>query len=269
MRLLPNPNRLQVLANARLYSGVLNTPMVVPDFDALVLQANGWLSLDPLVAEQSWTLADALGNITGFVGSGGNVSTFAGPSYTWSTKPSAPSMQGYVIYISDIGPAGSEWISDGTNWRPVAPFKLAGSPLAVAYSITNPATQTVVTQTIRGGVVHPNGSLTVNTVWSVTTWTSGYLGVTVRLAGTQYHNYTPVPASAPSSYGDGTVLRNRNASNSQVWLPAGFSFGVGGGAGALVTSAVDLSSDQSLTLVVVNQTGLVAGNLEAWEIWVS
>ena len=40
--LLPNPNYLAIRANGRLYSGIVDQPLVVPDFDANILEANGW-----------------------------------------------------------------------------------------------------------------------------------------------------------------------------------------------------------------------------------
>ena len=51
MRLLPNPNKLTVIANGRTYSGTVDTAMVVSvDADAAILTANGWAQVDPAAA---------------------------------------------------------------------------------------------------------------------------------------------------------------------------------------------------------------------------
>jgi hypothetical protein len=42
MKLVPNPLNLSVVANGRTYNGTLNVALNVPDFDAPILQANGW-----------------------------------------------------------------------------------------------------------------------------------------------------------------------------------------------------------------------------------
>lgn len=58
---------------------------------------------------------------TSLVSGDGTVISFTGPAYTWAGKPSAADNAGNSIRITDVGPvgAGSVWISDGTNWRPI------------------------------------------------------------------------------------------------------------------------------------------------------
>ena len=51
IRMMPNPNNLTPIVNGRQYTGVVNAPVLVPDFDAQVLGANGWTVLDPAAAE--------------------------------------------------------------------------------------------------------------------------------------------------------------------------------------------------------------------------
>ncbi len=53
-RLMPNTNNLIVAAYGRTYTGTANTPYDnIPDQDAAILTANGWLRVDPIAAEDN------------------------------------------------------------------------------------------------------------------------------------------------------------------------------------------------------------------------
>lgn len=72
-----------------------------------------WTRKDTVVS----TSSDGLSLVSG----DGTVISFTGPAYTWAGKPAAANNAGNSIRITDVGPvgAGSVWISDGTNWRPI------------------------------------------------------------------------------------------------------------------------------------------------------
>lgn len=84
--LCPNP-ALTTKVNGRTYTGVLGTPQDVPDFDAALLQANGWIPFD-----------------------GGGVGTTA-------QRPTTGLYKGLEYSDTTLGYSVT-W--DGTNWRNMA-----------------------------------------------------------------------------------------------------------------------------------------------------
>ena len=61
---------------------------------------------------------DSGGNITGLVGPDGTEYALDS-AYTWSSKPAAAGNTGVVIRVTDVGPFGTHFVSDGSNWHPV------------------------------------------------------------------------------------------------------------------------------------------------------
>lgn len=59
------------------------------------------------------------------------------PSLTWAELMTVPANTNLnrVVFVSDIGINGSRWVSNGVNWRPLAPVILAADH--AARSITN------------------------------------------------------------------------------------------------------------------------------------
>ena len=207
---------------------------------------------------------DSVANVIA-VGNGGPLSTTS----TWANRPSATtSGAGATLFVTNIpSGVGSWWVSDGANWRPQAPIRLAFSNVAIGFNITA-SSQTLATVTIPGGSVGPNGGLTVELECSISTWTSGYLGILVQLGGVTKNNYTPVPPSVPYQFAHAVRMRNRNAVNSQLWNP---TYGPGpyiSLTSAPTTGATDMSVDTTLTLIATNQTANVIGNLEMYEVWI-
>jgi len=93
-------------------------------------------ALNPSNKQQSLRV-DASGRLlTSPSGGGGGAS-----SYTWAGKPTAASAgAGTVIVVTDIGPSRTQWVSDGTNWRPlngrVTLFQQTGTATAPVSSIS-------------------------------------------------------------------------------------------------------------------------------------
>lgn len=130
------------------------------------------------------------------------------PSYTWATRPSASGVSTRAkIHISDIGPAngqGSEWYSDGTNWRPVGDHVIIGGS-ATEVSIGNVSPNTTINLyrsiTLPAGIILPGCYAEVLTKWSHTGSTNNkfmrlYLGGT---GGTLLGQYNTVVAGNVSS----------------------------------------------------------------------
>ena len=87
-----------------------------------------------------------------------------GPSYIWAARPAAAGNTGRVVRISDIGPGGSFWYSDGTNWRPVGGSVLIASqqgsittPLSAFTGVTS-SVFTITPPVIPAGMLIPGSS---------------------------------------------------------------------------------------------------------------
>lgn len=170
-------------------------------------------------------------------------------SYTWATLPSAAANSGTRVRVTDVGPNGSDWISNGTDWVPVNGFAMIARS-AVASSVTGTTTETTLaTITIPAGVMGTNGQLWIMTLWSNT---SNANNKTLRvrfsgIAGTQY-----LLSTATTGVGSQIPLfiRNRNSASSQIGGNSS-SATFGHTASAAVTSAVDTSL--ATTLVISGQ----------------
>lgn len=158
--------------------------------------------------------------------------------YTFANRPSASLMNGGIIKISDVGHAGSYWISNGTRWQP-----LGGSCLIaisqVASSVTGTASETVLASaTIPAGLMSENGQLEVFMLWSHTNAATARnlrsrFG-TDPLAGTIYYNPSISTTNTTQSF---MIIKNNNATNSQYGFPNSTGAGYATSTGTLITSS--------------------------------
>lgn len=88
--------------------------------------------------------------------------------YLWVNKPSAANSEGEIIYVTDIGPNGSHWISNGSYWSPLnGEATLAQSGASV--SVTGTTTETVLaTYTLPANLVAPWSTIEIFHNWSYT-----------------------------------------------------------------------------------------------------
>ncbi len=95
-RLLPNPDRLTMVVNGRTYAGTAGVPMDgVPDFDAAILEANGWQLLDPAAAELDTRALLAANNLSDLASAATARSSLGlGTAATTATTAYATSAQG-------------------------------------------------------------------------------------------------------------------------------------------------------------------------------
>lgn len=157
---------------------------------------------------------------------------------TFVNRPDASLMSGKIIYITDIGPAGTYWISNGTRWQP-----LGGSCLLaisqVASSVTGTASETVLASvTIPAGLMSANGQLEVFMLWSHTNAATARnlrsrFG-TDPLAGTIYYNPSISTTNTTQSF---MIIKNNNATNSQYGFPNSTGAGYATSTGTLITSS--------------------------------
>lgn len=184
---------------------------------------------------------------------------------TFANRPTASLMSGKIIYITDIGPAGSYWISNGTRWQP-----LGGSCLLaisqVSSSVTGTASETnLASVTIPAGLMSANGQLEVFMLWSHTNEaTARNLRVrlgTDPLAGTIYYNPSISTANTTQSF---MIIKNNNATNSQYGFPNSTGAGYATSTGTLITSSWNTATTNHLlafngALVDTSQTITLEG----------
>lgn len=105
-------------------------------------------------------VVDGAGNLL----NGASGAPVNGPSYTWATRPAAAGNAGRVVRITDIGPGGSYWYSDGASWRPVGGSVLIASqqgsittPLSAFTGVTS-SVFTITQPIIPAGMLIPGSS---------------------------------------------------------------------------------------------------------------
>lgn len=168
--------------------------------------------------------------------------------YTWAARPTASGATGKIIMISDIGVAGTMFISNGTYWYPLN--GRATIAKATAQSLTTPSDTNdnqLVAITLLGGLCVPGSTVEIITTWTKT----GTAG-----AGT----YRPkLGGSSGTSLGTVTHTSTNTAAQYMTRFQVGAAFnaqsGYGGGStpfggttAATPTATKDLSTDQYLSL---------------------
>jgi hypothetical protein len=115
---------------------------------------------------------------------------------------------------------------------------------AVAASHTGDLIETTLaTVTVPGGAMGPNGILRITTLWSYTS-SANIKTMRVKLDGTNFLNVVPTTSSAAQLL---TMIRNRNAQNSQIGYRAVDPTSVGTSSGALPTGVKDTSINKDVT----------------------
>lgn len=167
-------------------------------------------------------------------------------STTWANRPSASSMNGKMILISDLGYGNSLFVSNGTRWKP-----MGGSCLVyqtnVATTVTGTSVETTLgSTTVPGGLMSSNGILEISFLFSHTSsatsrnlrgrFGSGaisYLSSTVSTTNTTQAKY---------------YLRNMNSTSSQSCQPVGLTQTYITSTSSLSSFAQDTSIDFNVSL---------------------
>lgn len=134
---------------------------------------------------------------------------------------------------------------------------------AVQASLTGATTETTLaTITIPGGMMGPNGSLRISTLWSFTN-TANNKTIKIKNGSNTFLNYTL--ASGVSSMSALTSMRNRGTLNSQV-APSSAQVDYGTMGSNPQTFTIDTTVDQVLTITgqLANATDYC--NLEAYTV---
>lgn len=117
---------------------------------------------------------------------------------------------------------------------------------ATPASVTGTTTETTLaTIPIPAGAMGANGSLRITTLWSYTN-SANTKTPRVTLGGTAF--FAPALSTTLTAQAL-TIIRNRNAMNSQVgWASGAGTLGIGSSGNANVTAAVDMSAAQNLLI---------------------
>lgn len=165
--------------------------------------------------------------------------------YTFENRPTASLMAGGIIKISNVGPAGSYWISNGTRWQP-----LGGSCLLaisqVASSVTGTTSETnLASYTLQSGLMSANGQLEVFVLWSYTN-SVNTKAPRMRfgfdydpLGGNIFYNPSITTTNTLQSF---MILKNNNAQNAQLGFANNTGSGYATSIGSVVTSSWNTAS---------------------------
>ena len=151
--------------------------------------------------------------------------------------------RGWIVYVED---EGLVLIHNGLNWLklPAAAETwqvLAASAVAASHTGSTAKT-TLATVTVPGGAMGANGVLRITSLWSHSN-NANNKTPRIEFGGTQFYGTALTTTATSRMYHS---IANRNAANSQVGGAASEIFNWGSTAGALTTSSVNTSADQSL-----------------------
>jgi hypothetical protein len=169
---------------------------------------------------------------------------------------------------SDVGPL--EFTAAGALRVP-GPLSAPGTArttAAAGAAITAPANDTnentLVSVTIPGGSLGPNGWIEVLATWSFTGSTNAK-NMRVKYGGTTFNNRA-VSTAANISLQVLAVIRNRGLTNSQFSMGGTGADGVGTSNNAPSTGNIDSTADQILLITAQKATGSETLTLEGYSI---
>jgi hypothetical protein len=187
----------------------------------------------------------------------GSLTSFGSASYTWATRPSAVAAgSGAIITITDIAAQPHQRISDGTYWRPLAPFPLLSQMTEITKTDTDTNTQTVFSISIPGGFLPPGtyiaGEITFfespgntnNKTFNVTFGGNNAGSLTIGNTQTDIQGLVRILARTTGEY--------RAWDNNSTYGQAA--------AALTITQALDLTTAQTLAATIKFNTGGAGSN---------
>lgn len=172
-------------------------------------------------------------------------------SVTWAELQaiSAAANSGKRYFVSDVGTAGSDWISNGVDWYPISGHVLlAKSGEAVTIGATSGAEVAAATITIPGGLMGANGQLRISTLWTASAANTNSKVGRLRLGGlggTLFASYTLT--SFVTLEGMPAIIRNANSAASQKGRVATVN-NYSGSTSSMPTSSIDTTTTQTLVI---------------------
>lgn len=165
---------------------------------------------------------------------------------TSANIPNASQYNGQIIYLSDIGIAGSYWISNGTFWSPVGgEVTLAQSGTTV--TVTGTTSETILaTYTLPAGLTHPNSIIEINHLWSYTN-SANNKSERIRLGGIAGDVYYSNATTTTATLQGFTAIRCNNSNSAQKGFGTGSTVasGLGTISAVLKTSTRDFATSSN------------------------
>lgn len=192
-----------------------------------------------------------------------SIRSFLGDSgILFANLPLASVSGSRLQYVSDVGPRGSLWRSDGTDWAPVGGVVLLsrGVDSAGSRTVTGTTTETSVFQyTVPGNVMGPNGALRVSLRFAHTN------NANIKTLRVKFGNSSPMTVSmTPAATASETAIvqiQNLGANNAQD-LHGSVAASIGGTATADVTGTIDTTVAQLLEITIQLAVGTDSASLK-------
>lgn len=186
-------------------------------------------------------------------------SVYSGP---WASRPAAGDFSGASIFITDVGPSGTVFTSDGVRWAPLngrALVAVSGTPATVTGTT---AETTLATVTIPAGVLGANGRVIVSALWSLSS-SINLRTPRVRFGGSVFA--AAAVSTLAAAVRVGAEIQNAGSAGAQVAFAAGAAL-LEVSTDSNVVGSVDTSVDQ--VLVLSGQVALAAEfvRLEAYTV---
>lgn len=192
--------------------------------------------------------------------SGGTGERFLG-STTWENRPTTAQV-GDTIRATNIGPGfGSILTWDGTSWASNYEQILTASNVASADHTGTTSRTAIISTTIPGNLLGPNGSL-------IFRFRSTGSGAGAKLWNLTL-NTTDLFHAGPTGQtwqGGRCEIINRNSNSSQYGNPLNGSVPDFTGVNTPLTGTVDTTVDQTLTLNATLSSALDIMTLQAWSV---
>lgn len=171
---------------------------------------------------------------------------------TWNEKPPASSMQDEIIFVSDIGPSGSFFCSNGTRWQPV------GGQCLLAISTTSMNATGFTGESlwfslkIPAGLMSANGQLELVVLSSYTSSANTkrtrvkFDNTELTTSGTNFYN----PSFTTTANAQGFVfIRNDNSTTAQYGHSSGIPSGTGASAIAGTSGTINTAIDSYVKFI--------------------
>lgn len=266
-----NLNRYTVEILNRYVDGVFDLPVIKQKLTGLVNYDGdlvGYVGKDDKTKYFAEYLVDSNGNSTGLVLGPNQPLAQIQEVFTWSNLPAANAYSGNTVYVTDIGPKGSYWKSDGVNWGlingSVVLYRSSISTRDTITGLTNSA-QEAFNLTLPANIMGPDGELEIKTKWTVTNNANIKL-VQVYLGTTNFTS--PGGAAAGSGLvssatgGNVTTISNRGVTNQQLGSNGSLVETINGSS-AWATGTIDTTSIQNLSIRIYMVTPSDTAKLES------
>lgn len=171
---------------------------------------------------------------------------------TFAALPAASAYIGQAL-VTDVGPSGSFWRSNGVSWGLVGGMALLAQGAGLSVDPGSTSEQDLVSILLPGGLMGTVGELEVVTMWEGTV-NANTKTTKVKLGGTAFLNTTGLTSNA-SYLLPPTRIANFGAQNSQRSYPAANGNASTATGTSATTGAIDTSAPTTLAISGTKATG--------------